>query len=377
MRWSFRIGRFAGVELRVHVLFFALLAWQAVAGYARTGSAAATATGLAFIGSLFFVVVLHELGHAVVARVYGIRTRDITLLPIGGVARLERMPEKPSQELLVALAGPAVNVVLAAILAAVHLATRTPLVVDPETGAPFLTSLLYANVMLAAFNLLPAFPMDGGRVLRAALALFIDRLTATRIAARVGQLIAFGLGIYGIWASPLLALIAVFVWIGASAELDATEVKATLRGITVDRAMLRVFDPLAPSEPLARAAELMIAHGHGDFPVVDRMGRVVGVLTAQRIVEGISANGADAPVGTAVDSKFAIAEPSDALESVLQKLEREGAEILVVMDGGAVVGLVTSDRVRQVAALVQAARIHSTPPPGSGRIAARPVTLTS
>src|SRR5581483_5320297 len=213
--WSWKLGRIAGIDVYVHATFALLLLWVGFVNYAPRQSLADALAGLAFILCLFAVVVLHELGHALTARRYGIKTRDITLLPIGGVARLERMPSDPTQELLVALAGPAVNVVLAGLLFAV-LAARGWAVGSVEQlaaelstfGGNLLLQLFVANVFLALFNLLPAFPMDGGRVLRALLAMRMDYVKATRIAAGVGQMMAVLFGIVGLLGNPFLLIIA-------------------------------------------------------------------------------------------------------------------------------------------------------------------------
>ncbi len=215
MRWSMRLGRVAGIELRVHATFALILAYFGFVAWTRSGALADVLAAVATILLLFLCVLLHEYGHALTARRYGIGTRDITLLPIGGVAMLERMPRDPRQEIVVALAGPAVNLVIAAVLA-IALALGIG-----RTGG-LVGTLLAANLMLAAFNLLPAFPMDGGRVLRALLAMRLERLRATRIAVRIGQALALGLGVAGFFGNPFLVLIGVFVWFGARAELGAT-----------------------------------------------------------------------------------------------------------------------------------------------------------
>lgn len=208
------LGRFAGIDVRVHATFALLFAWFGLTAWSRTGTLSGVAVGFATIVLLFLCVLLHEYGHALTARRYGIATRDITLLPIGGVAMLERMPEDPRQEIVVALAGPAVNVAIAAVLAGLA-------ALDVRLPGGMVETLLAANLMLAAFNLLPAFPMDGGRVLRALLAMRFERLAATRAAVRIGQVLALGLGVAGFFGSPLLILIGVFVWFGAQAELAA------------------------------------------------------------------------------------------------------------------------------------------------------------
>jgi Zn-dependent protease len=220
MGWSWRIGRIAGIDIHVHYTFLLLLAWVGVQHYAAHGDLGETMSGLAFIVTLFGIVVLHELGHALTARRFGIRTRNIILLPIGGVAQLERMPEEPRQELLVALAGPAVNMVLAAGLYVILALGQglSPVGDSLRIGGRFLEQLFWVNVSLAFFNLIPAFPMDGGRVLRALLALRMDRVRATAVAARIGQGIALLLVFLGFFYNPMLILIGLFVWFGAAEE---------------------------------------------------------------------------------------------------------------------------------------------------------------
>ncbi len=209
MRWSWKLGELAGIDLRVHATFLLLPAWvglrQILAGHGSDG----VVTEVGFVLALFACVVLHELGHALAARRYGIGTRDITLLPIGGVARLESIPTRPSQEIVVALAGPAVNVVLAA-AGFVMLSLAGP--------EAWLQRLVIANISLVLFNLIPAFPMDGGRVLRALLAMRMDRVRATGIAARIAQGFAAVAGVVGLFGNPTLLVLAVFVWMQAESE---------------------------------------------------------------------------------------------------------------------------------------------------------------
>src|SRR5690606_35343714 len=210
MKWSTRIGTFAGIDVYVHTTFFILILWIAFAYWRVEQSVGAALAGVAFILALFACVVLHEFGHALTARRYGIRTRDITLLPIGGLARLERMPDEPIQELWVALAGPAGNVGIAAVLfASLSIAHVVALnyEFDIATGS-CCANLLLVNVILVLFNALPAFPMDGGRVLRALLAMRMDYVRATQIAANMGQAMALMFGLVGLFTYPFLIFIA-------------------------------------------------------------------------------------------------------------------------------------------------------------------------
>ena len=249
MKWSWKIGRFAGIDVHIHATFLLLIAFYGFTYWQQTGTVSGTLEGIAFLLALFLSVVLHEYGHALTARRYGIKTADITLLPIGGVARLERMPDKPIQELWVALAGPAVNVVIAAVLFVYLLVTNTfvPLTGMTLTGGPFIERLLSVNLSLVLFNLLPAFPMDGGRVLRALLALRLDYVRATQIAATVGQGMALLFGILGLFSNPFLVFIALFVWIGAQQEASMVQMKYALGGIPVRQAMQTEFAALNPN----------------------------------------------------------------------------------------------------------------------------------
>jgi len=258
MKWSLKIGRFAGIDVYMHFTFILLVSWVAYVNWRQGQSIAAAASGVAFILAIFLCVVLHEFGHALTAKRYGIKTRDIILLPIGGLARLERLPTNPIQELWVALAGPAVNVVIAAWLFVwLNLtAALVPLGTLTVTAGPFLERLMAVNLFLVAFNMIPAFPMDGGRVLRAFLATRQDYARATQTAASVGQGIAVLFGFVGLFYNPLLLFIAIFVWIGAAQEASLAHLKSAIGGIPVQEAMISDFQILQREDSL----ELAIAN---------------------------------------------------------------------------------------------------------------------
>lgn len=354
MRWAWKIGRVWGIQIQIHATFLLLLAWVAMSHIA--GGAGAIFRGLALVVAVFGIVVLHELGHALVAQHFGVRTRDITLLPIGGVARLEKMPEKPVEELLVAAAGPAVNVVLALLLWGVVDMTGASksLVGIGVVGGSFLTTLLWINISLAAFNLLPAFPMDGGRVVRAALALKMDYVRATVIAARLGQGMALLLGVLGVFFNPMLLLIAFFVWMGAQQESAVVGLRRALSGVPIGSAMVTTFRVLSPSDRLSSAAALVVAGFQHDFPVVSGT-ELVGVLTRGDVMRGISRDGGEALVANAMHREFATAHPTDMLESVLSRLQLPEAVPIVIVRDGAVVGIMTAENIGEFV-LMQAAR---------------------
>lgn len=359
VKWSFSVGRLFGINLRVHGTFLLLLAWLGIGAFTRTHSAERALSSVIFTLIVFLIVVLHELSHALTARQFGIKTKDIILLPIGGMARMERMPEKPAQEALVAFAGPALNLVIAMILGVGMVVAGVPLhVVNPEAASwqAMLANLLWVNVGLAVFNLIPAFPMDGGRVLRALLALRGDYVWATRMAARVGQVIAVGFGLFGFFYNPMLVLIAIFVWLGANAEASMVETRAALRGIPVHWAMTQDVPALAPGDSLESAARAHLARGQNDFPVLDESGVLVGVLTRNALIRGLSELGANAPVRGAMHETFVTADPYEMLDSALRRLQECECRVLPVVRDGRVVGMISFDKIGELVALQSAVR---------------------
>lgn len=338
----------AGIGLYVHATFLLLLAWIGVTDWLAGGTAAAL-DGIAFILALFACVVLHELGHALTARRYGIRTRDITLLPIGGVSRLERIPDEPRQEVWVSLAGPAVNVVIAGVLYAWLSLSRAwqPLATLTMAGGPFLQRLLVVNVSLAVFNLLPAFPMDGGRVLRALLALRLDYVRATQVAAQVGQAMALAFGLIGLFANPFLLFIALFIWIGAAQEASMVQMRTALGGIPVSRAMLTDFRTVAADDPAQRVLDLILAGSQQDFPVVQGSNgaRVAGVLLRADVLKALAQRGSDWLVRDVMRREFEVVDAADMLDSALARLQSCDCHALPVTSRGTLVGLLTMDNV--------------------------------
>jgi Zn-dependent protease/CBS domain-containing protein len=360
MKWSLKVGQLAGTVVYVHVTFFVLLAWIGVAGGLEKGSLAAAAEAVGFTMTLFACVVLHEFGHAFMARRFGIRTRDIVLFPFGGMGRLERIPEVPSQEFLIALAGPAVSVgIAAALFAALRLLGSSPQLEEFATrDLPFAERLMFINAGLAVFNLLPAFPMDGGRVLRALLAMRFDYVHATEVAARIGQGIAALFAIVGVlMPNPILVIIAIFVWMGAAGEAGLAQIKRALRGRTVDTAMRTEFGVLVPDDALAHAAEIAIRHAQSDFPVLVG-GRVVGLLTRLDLTRGLSVDGADRTAGEVMHRTFETVDGSEPLDAVFGRLSQEPDKTLLVTDHGRLVGLVGLDEITNVLRLRRTVAQH-------------------
>ncbi len=357
MKWSWKIARLWGIDVYVHATFLLLIAWVAASYWFELHRWNMVLDGVLFILALFLCVVLHEYGHALTARRYGIRTRDITLYPIGGVARLERMPEKPVEELWVALAGPAVNVVISAVLYVYLSASHGLVSLQSLTVASgsFFARLLTLNILLAAFNLLPAFPMDGGRVLRAFLAMNMDYVRATQIAANVGQGMAFLFGFIGLFYNPFLLFIALFVWIGAAQEASMVQMKNSIGGIPVSRAMLTRFETLAPGDSLARVVELILAGSQQDFPVVDA-GRVVGILDRDTFIKALARKGQSASVADVMRRNLPEVDTHEMLETALMRLNDSGSKTLPVTHAGQLVGLITSENITELLMIRSALR---------------------
>jgi Zn-dependent protease len=346
MNWSWKLGRFAGIDVYVHVTFLLLVGFIAFSAYLDTGTLSGVIDGVLYILALFACVVLHEYGHALTARRYHIATRDITLYPIGGVARLERMPDQPIQELWVALAGPAVNVVIAAGLYAIQVVTGGPTRLDRigMLEGTLLERLIVVNVALVLFNLIPAFPMDGGRVLRALLATRLDYIRATQIAAALGQGIALLFGFIGLFSNPFLLFIAFFVWTAASQEASLVQMKFALGGIPVRRAMLTDYRTVSQYDPLQRVTELILNGSQHDFPVVDD-GRVAGVLTRGDVLTALAQRGVTARVGEVMQRDILTADPAEMLEPLFIRMQSGPQRTVPVVQNGQLVGLVTMENI--------------------------------
>lgn len=352
MKWSFKIGSFRGIGVYVHATFFLLIAFVVLSYWGRGEGLAKTLEGVAFVLVLFGCIVAHEFGHALTAARYGIKTRDITLLPIGGLARLERMPDEPLQELWVALAGPAVNVVIAvALFAWLQLTSALePISQLTLTGGPFLERLMLVNVILVLFNMLPAFPMDGGRVLRAILATRMDYAQATQIAASTGQAMALMFGLLGFFINPFLLFIALFVWIGAAQEASMAQMKSSLSQIPVLRATITNFTSLAPGDPLSKAVDAILAGSQQEFPVLDE-GRVVGILTRQNLVAGLAEHGPQSHVGQSMQHDCQTIDAAEMLETAFRQLQEAKCHTIPVVHDGQLVGLVTLDNIGELLAI--------------------------
>ena len=351
MRWSFHLARVAGIDLKVHGTFFLLLAWFGFIFYRQGGSAAAI-DGIVFVLLIFLCVVLHEFGHALAARRYGIKTHDITLLPIGGLARLEKMPDKPGEEVVVALAGPAVNVAIAIVLW-IAIGFFTTGIPSPgmmeETRIPLLVRLFTVNIWLVLFNMIPAFPMDGGRVLRAVLAMRMNYARATQVAASVGQGIAFIFFIIGLWSNPMLLLIAVFIYFGAGSEAAFAQMKTISRDLRVSAAMVTEFQSLPLSATLNDAVEALLRTSQHEFPVTDELGKVRGILTRDEMIAALRRSGPETPVSEVMRRDIPSVPQSMLFDRAYALMQECRCPALPVLDAGEkLVGLFTPENVGEM-----------------------------
>ena len=343
MSWSVNIGSVAGTAIRVHVTFLLFLAFFFFVGVA-TGNVLDGVKTVVFVVLLFACVLAHEFGHIFTARAFGVETPDVTLLPIGGVARLARIPEKPGQELLIAIAGPLVNVAIAAVLMAVTSTHLSPahFAAMESPNVSMIDRLAEVNLFLAIFNMIPAFPMDGGRVLRALLAIRLGHVRATEIAAAIGQWAAFVLGFLGLFYNPMLIFIAIFVYLAAASEAQMVSLRAMSRDVPVTAAMVTRFATLTGTEHIDSAAQTLLQTSQTDFPVVDQDRRLIGVVGRAEIIRALRELGPNAPVSDVMVKDIPTVERSHRLEEAFRLLQEKSVPAVGVVDyGGRLIGLVT------------------------------------
>jgi Zn-dependent protease/CBS domain-containing protein len=351
MGWSFHVVRVFGTELRVHVTFLVLLAWVGLARGQEAGWLGAL-EAVVFVCLIFGCVVLHEFGHALAARRFGIATPQITLLPIGGVAQLERIPEKPIQEICVAVAGPAVNVGIAGLLTGWIVLTGGFPSMDAVASSPAVdlpVRLLGVNVWLVLFNLIPAFPMDGGRVLRALLALRTPYTRATHIAAGIGQFIAVVFGVLGLLSNPMLILIALFIYFGAASEATLAQVRAVSSGLRVDAVMVTGAQSLGMESTLDDAVELLLRTSQKEFPVVNESGRLEGMLTGADLILALRRSPAQTPASEVMRVGVPCVPQSTRFESAFRLLQESNSPALGVVDAQErFIGLFTPENIGEL-----------------------------
>jgi len=354
MRWSLKLGRIAGIKLTVHWTFLIIIAWVIISELNKGSDWGTIGLTIAYVLTIFACVVLHELGHALMARRYNIPTKSITLLPIGGVASLEKMPEEPKRELAVAIAGPFVNVAIVAILYLFIAPLDTYIPESQEqiatsiTPENFFFSLFIINLLLVLFNAIPAFPMDGGRVLRALLAMNMDRLKATNIAARLGQLLAIFFVFLGFFYNPFLIFIGIFVFLGANAENMVIQQMQYAKGHKVEEAMITSYRQLSPDNTIDEATKQLIAGSDHSFVVVSN-GKAEGIVTREAIIQALSEHRQESPVSDIMTKEFQSLQADEKLTEALYKLRSSNQQrIFPVTDAqGDLKGLITPENVNE------------------------------
>jgi Zn-dependent protease/CBS domain-containing protein len=345
--WSWRFARVAGIDLRVHVSFLLVIVLGAMqwGGFGPRGALFGAVLTLLTFAS----VTLHELGHSVVAQAFGIPVKDITLYPIGGVARLGKRPKTPGQEFLIALAGPAVNVVLVLIIGAVGVGLFGWQALGEAMGnarneqptfETLFSMLVMSNAMLAIFNMVPALPMDGGRVLRAVLSWFIGAEQATRISAMVARVLAVGLFVLGVFYNPMLIIIAMFVFSGAGQEVQQQRMGRVLDGIQLADVVSPYAPRFTPATTLGEAVR-MLTMTHYEAIAVEHFGRLVGVVTAKDILRGAGEQGAWGYVAGLVRKEVPVIDGREPLEAARFKMDETGEPYVAVVRDGLFLGLVT------------------------------------
>jgi len=350
MRWSVAIGEFKGIKVYIHWTFLLLLFYIGFANYRQTGSTDQLLLSLAYIAALFACVVLHEFGHALTAKRFGIKTRDITLFPIGGMARMEKMPDSPKEELLVAVAGPMVNVVIAgALFAYMHFSSTVYAIGFPKgpmTAEMFIPTLFLVTVIMAVFNLIPAFPMDGGRVFRALLAMKLERTRATQIAANVGQVLAIGFVMLGLFYNIWLVFIGIFIYLGAGAEASQEYVKRDLSAQRVGHLLMTKFTLLRAEDQLSMAVRALLDSQEREFLVTEN-GEVAGVLTRDTMLAALSQFGQNAHIGSIMRRDIQFLPPQMPLTEALRILSESNLPLLPVGYPGQLLGVIDLENISE------------------------------
>ena len=350
MKYAVDLGKPFGIRVSVHWTFLLIIAWVVFIDLQQGLNISQIAYSVLFVLSIFVCVVLHELSHSLMARRYGINTRGITLLPIGGVADLEKMPEDPRQELAVSLAGPLMNVAIALLLW-IFLSVAGAMNLDPSnfqeiTHSNFLMILMFANLMLAIFNLIPAFPMDGGRVFRSLLALKMARDDATYVAMNIGKVFAFFIAVWGIYANPFLIFIAIFIYIGAQREYEMVKYSSVLSRYTVNDVLMHEYTPLHPDDPIKRAVDILLDGPEQRF-IVTEEDQIKGILTRNDIIQGLTRYDQEDAVRKIMNTQVTTFSSGTSLEKAYEQMRNQQISMAPVLEGEQLSGLIDLDNINE------------------------------
>ncbi len=351
MRGSFRLGTAFGIGVFIHWTFAILILFIVFTNYRAGQDAVQILWSVLFILSIFVTVFLHELGHALAARKFNIGTRDITLLPIGGLARLEKIPEEPKEELIVALAGPAVNIMIA-LLCALFIAFPTTseegsvLLSEGITPKNFLLYFFLVNIWLSIFNMIPAFPMDGGRVLRALLSMIMSRIRATNIAARIGQLIAIGFVFAGFYINPFLIFIGLFIILGAQGELSMTQTSHYLKGYVIGDILMKQYESLEAHETIGEAVEKILNGPYKSF-LVNKEGGVIATLNRDEVIKALAEKGKNVLISDVMNTNLLVFESNTPIDGAYIKMNEQNQEMAIITKNGAFLGVVDTENIME------------------------------
>jgi Zn-dependent protease len=350
MKWSLSLGKIAGIKLLLHWTFWILILWIIASQAMRGGAVYDILFSVILVFSVFACVVFHEFGHALAARRYGINARRIILLPIGGLAELERLPEKPKEELIVALAGPLVNIVIAGLIFLLtpvdELFVGEQDLLQLSKYRLYWSALFSINIILFVFNLIPAFPMDGGRMLRALLAIKMGRIKATQIAANLGQFIAILFIFFGLFYNPFLSLIGIFIFFGAYSENFMIRHQEFLRNYLAKDAMMTNFTKIPPSQTIKEISDRIISGPEHDF-IVSENGHVLGTLTYPIIIKALKENSPDTTAGDIMIRDFESININDSLDKIFIKLQRDKHSFIPVLENQKLAGVMNLNNLNE------------------------------
>ena len=351
MKYALNIGSPFGIRISIHWTFLLLIAWIVIVDLQRGMDLEQILMSILFIIVLFICVILHELGHSLAARRYGSDVRSITLLPIGGMANITKIPEKPGEELVVSVAGLIVNVIIAALIWAILTITTGGIELEriditAITGKNFFVMLMGVNILLVVFNLIPAFPMDGGRILRAFLSFKMDRVRATNVSKTIGQLFAVGFMILGIFVNPFLIIIGIFVFIGANAEYQMVKFGSALHNFKVEDVLITDFMTIGPGETIAEAADLLVHH-RGNAFIVMSDDKMEGILTKDDIIRGITEYGLNGRVKEVMTTGVFTVDKQSPLNEVFQEMQQKRYAIVPVIFEGKIIGVIELENLNE------------------------------
>ena len=350
MKYSLTLGRPFGIRVSVHWTFLLIIAYVIFVAVQQGMDLTHILFSVLLVLTVFLCVVFHELSHSLTARRFGISTKSITLLPIGGVADLEKMPEEPRQELAVSIAGPLLNLVIGLLLFII-LSFTGQLDIHPSDlrtidESNFLVILMSANIMLAIFNLIPAFPMDGGRVFRSLLAMRLSRDQATMVAMNIGKMFAVGIAILGIYTNPFLIFIAIFIYIGAQREYEVVKYTSALSGYSVENVLMHEYTPIHPNDPIKRAVDILLNTQEQRFIVAEE-NKVRGILTRNDIIQGLTEHSEETAVQHIMNPEVTVFYSGQPLEEVYEKMRHQQITMAPVVKENYVEGIIDMDNIHE------------------------------